>query len=640
LAQQKYGMLLDRYDNILKGIELERRHEESYFWSLSKQKSLEEKIESGICWSPCDVLKSYFTIGEKVEVQFERRLRKLQPHKLRTGAACMAYLPNQDDHEYKGVISFMRKDKIGIIFSNDRVISDKIFLSGQVCIELVYDERPYRIMKQAIESLKSSNNTNASYLRDGIVNKDVFDGIIPDRHSGDIDYLPLNDSQKIAVKHSLQADAISIIHGPPGTGKTTTLVQLIRILLQFEKRILVCAPSNNATDLLARQLDEINLNVVRVGNVSRISNDTAHLSLPNLAANTQEWQHIKKVKIAADEASKKAKKYKRVFGEQERKERKMLRKESRDLRKWARELEDKLVLDILSQSQVICSTLIGAASREITDMHFDTVVIDEASQALEAECWNVISKANKVILAGDHFQLPPTVMSNEAKDLGFNTTLLDLLAGQIKFSSLLNTQYRMNWKILSFPNLAFYDNKLLSEESVKDRFIDADKEGITFIDTAGAGFEEAINPETRSRWNEGEYFILREHFLLNSELYTDQTIGVICPYSEQVKFIREQVENDACFRDFSIEVNSIDGFQGQEKDVIYISLVRSNDKADIGFLSDQRRFNVALTRAKKKLVVIGDSTTLAQHQLFSDWIDHMDKLEAYQSAWQYMTNEY
>ena len=633
-------MLLDRYDNILEGIELERRHEESYFWSLSKQKSLEEKIESGISWSPCDVLKSYFTIGEKVEVQFERRLRKMQPHKLRTGAACMAYLPNQDEHEYKGVISFLRKDKIGVIFSNDRVISDKDFLSGQVCIELVYDERPYRIMKEAIEALKTSNNNNASYLRDGIVTKDVFDGIIHDRQSHDIDFLPLNESQKIAIKQSMHADSISIIHGPPGTGKTTTLVQLIRILLQFEKRILVCAPSNNATDLLARQLDDINLNVVRVGNVSRISNDTAHLSLPNLAANAQEWQHIKKVKIAADDALKKANKFKRVFGEQERKERRMLRKESRDLKKWARELEDKLVQDILSQSQVICSTLIGAASREITGMHFDTVVIDEASQALEAECWNVISRANKVILAGDHFQLPPTVMSKDAKALNFDTTLLDLLTDQIKFSSLLNTQYRMNRQILSFPNQMFYDNQLLSEETVKERYLDNDQEGIVFIDTAGAGFEEAINPETRSRWNEGEYFILREHFVLNQSLYVDQSIGIICPYSEQVKFIKEQVENDPCFRDYNIEVNSIDGFQGQEKDVIYISLVRSNETAEIGFLSDQRRFNVALTRAKKKLIVIGDSATLAQHKMFADWIDHMEKMDAYQSAWQYMTSEF
>lgn len=632
-------MQLERYTQILEGIELERKHEEKYFFSLSKQKSVEEKIDSGILWYPCDVLKSYFTIGERVEVQFQRRYRKEVPHKLKTGAACIAYVKNQLDVNYKGVISFLRKDKIGIIFTDEKILSDNDFLKGQVSIELIYDERPYRIMKAAIETVCSSQVPFISQLRNGIVEKDSFDSKLQGRDSKDVQYLHLNESQKLAVYNGLEAETISIIHGPPGTGKTTTLVHLIRLLSKYEKKILVCAPSNNATDLLARQLDEMQLKVVRVGNVSRISDDIAHLSIASLAANSNDWQHIKKVKIAADEALKKANKFKRFFGEQEKKERRLLRKESKDLRKWARELEEKLVHGIMSDAQVICSTLIGASSKEIEGMQFDTLVIDEASQALEAECWNAILKSNRVILAGDHLQLPPTVMSEDAKDKRFDITLLDLLTDQIAFKQMLNVQYRMNDKILAFPNHTFYKGALGSDNSVANRYLVGQDQGVVFIDTAGAGFDESLNNETRSRRNEGEYFILREHFLQSKHNYIDQSIGIISPYSEQVKYIRGQIELDDTFTHLDTEVNSIDGFQGQEKDIIYISLVRSNDHNEIGFLKDPRRFNVAITRARKLLVVIGDSATIGQNKMFANWIDQFDKSGLYESAWQYMNLE-
>ncbi len=627
----------DRYTNILDAIEHERAHEETYYKSLASAKSLKERIESGICWSPCDVSKSYYTIGEHAEVQFLRRERKKDRHKLKTGAGCVAYLSGQEDRAYKGIISFIRRDKISIIFSNDTILRDSDFLHGNVTIELSYDERSYKVMRSAIHQLMKSEEEHIVQLREGIRKKQNFPEIFEDRLISDLDQLPINSKQREALKKAVQAKDLSIIHGPPGTGKTTTLVQLVRILLRFEKRLLVCAPSNNATDLLAREIAKHNIEVVRVGNVSRMGDETAHLSLANKAADSDEWQHIKKVKIASEDAQKKAKKFKRNFGEQERRERKFLMNEARDLRKWAKELENKLLESILSKSQVVCTTLISAANKEIQDLRFDTLIIDEASQALEAECWNAILKAKRVVLAGDHFQLPPTIMSKKAKEIGFEETLLDRMADTIAHSSILQMQYRMHDDILHFSNTQFYAGNLKSDASVAQRSLAQDDEVITFIDTSGAGFEETIHTETLSKWNEGEYFILREHFIQHEEKYENKSIGIISPYSAQVKFLRDSIAADEIFMGKDIEVNSIDGFQGQEKDIIYISLVRSNDIGEIGFLADYRRLNVAMTRARMKLVIIGDSATISQHTLFLNLVEHIESHGTYESAYQYMT---
>lgn len=625
----------DRYQIILDGIESERAHEEAYYRSLSTQKTNAEKIESGICWSPCDVVKSYYTIGEHAEVKFERRHRKTDRHKLKTGAGCVVYLAGQEDQTYKGVISFLRRDKISVIFSNDEILRDHDFLHGSVVIELTYDERSYKVMRGAIAQIMKSNDPFIVDLKKGIESKSNFSGIIRERNIPDLDQLPLNQNQKVSLFTATIADQVSIIHGPPGTGKTTTLVQLVNILLRFEKRVLVCAPSNNATDLLAKEISKYNKHVVRVGNVSRMGDDIAHLGLATQAANSDEWQHIKKVKIAAEEAYKKASKYKRNFGEQERKERRLLKKEARDLKKWARELEHKLLDAILAKSQVVCTTLISAANREIENLNFDTLIIDEASQALEAECWNAILKCKRVVFAGDHLQLPPTIMSQAAKDSGFGETLLERLAPVIEHATLLTTQYRMNDQILSFSNVQFYEENLISDDAVAGRYLAEDDDPVTFIDTSGTGYEEAIHEETLSKWNEGEFFILREHFIQHAEKYKERSIGIISPYSAQVKYITQAVSSDETFSGFDIEVNSIDGFQGQEKDVIYISLVRSNEKGEIGFLADFRRLNVAMTRAKMKLVIIGDASTLSRHQLFLDLTNSLETIGKYQSAYEY-----
>jgi len=342
------------------------------------------------------------------------------------------------------------------------------------------------------------------------------------------------------------------------------------------------------------------------------------------------------VKIEADRARNEAQKYKRSFGQEERKHRGEMYKEAKELRKWARELEDRLVSEIFKDSQVVCTTLIGAASDRLDGLEFETVIIDEASQALEPECWAAILRAKRVIFAGDHLQLPPTVKSNLARELGFETTMLDILADKIPNTFLLSEQYRMHQDIVAFSNKSFYKGRLTSNSRNATWTIKDDLHPISLIDTSGCGYQEEFNNEHKSFRNSGEFELIYKHIERSSERYAGYSIGIISPYAEQVRYIRGAMSQDQVLKHLDIEIDSIDGFQGQEKDIIYISLVRSNDNGKIGFLSDQRRLNVAVTRAKKKLVIVGDISTVATNPLFESLAEHIESHGFYDSGWSYM----
>jgi len=628
----------DRYDQLLEAIEFEREEEHNYYQSLSKDKSIKEKIEAGILWYPLEIIKQHYSVGEQIEVIFEKTKNLNLPHKLKSGAGCLLFARQGEEKsiEIKGVISWIKRNRLSLILNESVLSKDQLSdLKGQIGIELVHDERPYKIMKDAIKKIKKTDKPHLKELREGIKKLNGLDYSI----SSEYTYVPqhLNPSQAHALKEGLSAQQIAIIHGPPGTGKTTTIVALIIELVKQEKRVLVCAPSNNAVDLLATKIDQAGIPTLRVGNVTRIADNLTHLTIAEKARDHQEWKHIKKVRIEAEVAKKQASKFKRSFGAKERSNRNMMYKESRELRKWARDLEDKLLDKLVSEAKVICSTLIGVSHKTIEDLQFNSLVIDEASQALEPECWNAMLRAKRVFLTGDHLQLAPVVKSKKAEELGLAQTLLGRLSDKIKHSYLLDTQYRMNEKILSFSNKMFYDNKLKSAIGVADWTLDGDMSPLVLVDTSGCGFDENFNKKSRSRYNEGEFFIFREHFIQNSEKYIDASIGVISPYSEQIKFLNSKVDTEEEFKPFDIKVNTIDGFQGQERDVIYISLVRSNTEGEIGFLKDEKRLNVAMTRARKKLVIIGDLSTLSNYKLFDQMAQHIETVGTYVSAWEYMT---
>jgi predicted DNA helicase len=305
-------------------------------------------------------------------------------------------------------------------------------------------------------------------------------------------------------------------------------------------------------------------------------------------------------------------------------------------------LEDYIIAKTIQSADVICCTLVGSVSKHIEKLHFDTVIIDEAAQALEPATWIPIGKANKVIFAGDPFQLPPTVKCYNAAKKGLSSTLLEKGVQRLNDVNLLNIQYRMHHTIMGFSNQQFYDNKLQSDISVIDWQLSLSDSSravpLEFIDTAGCSFDEQVNQESLSYYNPEEYFILRQHLdnLLVMLGEQNVSIGIISPYREQVLYMQEAIPSDFDhFPDAMIEVNTIDAFQGQERDIIYISMVRSNEAAEIGFLSDTRRMNVAMTRAKKKLIVIGDSATLASHSFYNKFLEYCDINATYGTAWEW-----
>jgi ATP-dependent RNA/DNA helicase IGHMBP2 len=621
--------------NLVLALKQEMNYDKDQFAFILKNYPFRKKIDEGYLLWPLVISKIRYTVGERIELvlsgTFEKSLR------FKEGGIVRLFLKakENEEKEWHAGVSMVRKNEIRIILSDENLLIEDIPDDKTYGLELIYDEKPYRVMLSVMERLTKKSKTEQNPLIQKIMTGDRCEEKA-DVDLGQLMISPhLNFSQQLAVRQSLEAKYFSIIHGPPGTGKTTTIVELIRSVHKNVGKILVCAPSNTAVDILAERINQRAISVLRLGNITRIDDNVAELTLESVLKNHDEWPYIKKVKIEADEQEREAAKYKRSFTEEDRKNRFESRKQARELRKWAKDLEVRLIEKVIDESKVICTTLIGAANKELEGILFDLLIIDEASQALEPECWVAIEKSKKVILVGDHKQLPPTIKSQEAKKSGLEITLLDRLTDVVHYSSLLREQYRMHELIMQWPNQQFYNGQLTASDEVSHSKIEG-FEPVTFIDTAGTDFEEKVNPESQSYYNEGECFILLEHLIKHQEALKNCTIGIISPYAEQVKHIKGQLQEDVHVKGLDLEVNTIDGFQGEEKDVIYISLTRSNNKNSIGFLSDERRINVAITRAKKALIIIGDSSTLGSNYLFESLLAFIEEKATYSSAWNYM----
>jgi superfamily I DNA and/or RNA helicase len=511
---------------------------------------------------------------------------------------------------------------------------------GNLGVDLLFDDRTYREMEKALKIVKTAKKGRIVELRDVLVGQKepTFEPIV-----NPVTIPELNLSQNEAVNDIIAAQDIAIIHGPPGTGKTTTLTYAIRQVCKKEATVLVTAPSNSAADLLTERLSNLGLNVIRIGNPSRVDESLIQHTLETRLARHPDYKNVKKIKKEAAEMLRKAIKLSKKSGWQNRTEMKALFKESGEMRNWANQLEENTIDQILASANVVTCTLVGITNKYVEKVKFETVFIDEAAQALEPATWIPILRARRVILAGDPLQLPPTVKCKEAQKGGFGVTMMER---GIEFlpSTLLKIQYRMHENIMGFSNQQFYENKLVADLSVRHKILpqaNGNHSALEFIDTAGCSFTEVVNPEFKSRYNPDEYKILREHLyqlIENADQENLPSIGIISPYREQVIHIQQDVESDEFLVDYpNLTINTIDGFQGQERDVIYISLVRSNDKGIIGFLTDYRRMNVAMTRAKQKLVIVGDSGTIGSYKFYQKFLDYCDKIGAYRTAWEFMS---
>lgn len=638
--------IIEHLEHLQTLLQLEKEADLETFKKMIQSLPLQERQAKGFSWYPVQVIKKGYTYGNRAFVIVEREKQKDEPHHFRPGKVVNLFTQQAavQRPERTGVIHYVDKNKMKIIL-NTQDLPDWINL-GLIGVDLLFDETTYLEMNKALQLVKDAKKGRLSELRSILcgtqearfapmgTSKDA------DLEVGDTRIAGLNDAQNTAVNNILSAQDLSVIHGPPGTGKTTTLVQAIRVLSEREGTILVVAPSNTAVDLLTERIAEQGVTVTRIGNISRVDENVIRHTMELKLAEHPDSKNVKKIKIQAVEARRKARKYKRNFGHEERQERQRLFKEARELNAWANQLEERMISQILDGSQVITATLVGAAHSLLEKRSFRTVIIDEAAQALEPATWIPILKASRVILTGDPFQLPPTVKSNEAQRKGFDKTMIERLLPITQQACLLNIQYRMNEQIMGFSNAQFYNNKLKAAELVRQHGLAVrHHKAVLFIDTAGCGFEEKMEEKYMSRYNPEEFLILREHLIALKDSYGDEAFpstAIISPYREQVLHIQQECESEAELNELPLTINTIDGFQGQERDLVYISLVRSNEKGDIGFLKDYRRMNVAMTRARKQLVVIGDSATIGNDSFYQSFLDYCEKNGTYQTAWEYM----
>lgn len=603
--------------------------------------SVAERRANGLTWYPIAIRGSEMSRGDYLTVEVERTTHQDLNHQLRFGMPAILFSNHDPGNDrVEGLIAYQGGNRLKITLRTDEL--PDWARNGKLGIDVLFDDHSYDEMQGAVKraSLRVEQGVEHHLIN-------VLLGANAPSFATDIFHYPvstLNEMQQQALNRIVAAQQLAIVHGPPGTGKTTTLVQAIKALIkQGGKQILVVAPSNTAVDLLSEKLSDEGVNVLRIGNPARVSEKLFSLTLDSKMAGHASIKEVRDLKKQAAEYKNMAHKYKRNFGRAEKEQRKALFDEAHKLMKSVASTEQYIVEDLVDKAQVIAATLVGAGHYTIKDRKFETVVIDEAGQALEPACWIPILKAQKVVLAGDHCQLSPTIKSNEAAKAGLSTTLLEkCVALHPDAVVLLEEQYRMNQKIMHYSSEVFYQGKLKAHESVAGHVLSSEEAALAFIDTAGCGFEEQT--EGTSTYNTEEAVFLLKHLAqLTGRLSTMYTvenfpsIAVISPYKQQVQVLRELLLNHVDLQVYTdkISVNTIDSFQGQERDIVYIGMTRSNDEGLIGFLTDIRRMNVAMTRARKKLVVIGDSATLSRLPFYADFITYAEEIDAYQSAWEF-----
>ncbi len=599
---------------LLQCIDLEEM-EQVKKYSLDQQHTLKSLKAEGLALHPITVTRKNFGYADYPEISFRLNF-PAETNLFKDGAAIECFIPGEDP--VKGVLINL-DGKVGEfrLFAPD--FPDWVEDNG-VGIKLAPDQRTTTIMKTVLNNLES--NKEVFQLFKQLRNESAIPinrtNLAPDSVSFYNQYL--NFSQQNAVIAILQNEGITIVHGPPGTGKTTTLIEAIVQLIKAGEKILVSAPSNTAVDNIAKGLIARGVKLLRVGNTSKVD-ETIFLHTPEgRLSNSKQQKEIKELKIRAEQFRKMALKYKRSFGKAEREQRNLLFKEVKHLRDEIKKIQVYNEEKLYKEADVIAGTPIGLYDSKIKHHTFHTIVMDEAGQCIEPLAWCVFPMAKKQVLAGDHFQLPPTVMSMEAARLGFDQSILEKSIAAAN-SYLLDTQYRMRESIAGFSSDYFYKGLLKTAMHLANT-----GDHIIFIDTAGSGYNEKHGSDGTSLQNEGELQIVQK--ILETAGMNPAQTAFISPYAGQVAAAKELLPKE-------MRMSTIDSFQGQEKDIVILSLVRSNEDGNIGFLKDYRRMNVAITRAKEQLLVIGDSATIGGDPFYNSFLTYIEKFGSYRTVWEF-----
>lgn len=641
-------------------LQLEYYTEKEAFRKLTEQMGMQRKVKRGDAWFPLQVGKSFYNSLNQTAIEVFRTSDQDIEHNFEFGRPVMFFRSEGSEElkyfSFTGTVSYVDGDRMVVTIPDSAPLLDLQQSTEPIGVQLSFDETSYKLMFEALDRVMKAKNNRLAYLRDLFYSH---------QKAGRFSFEPmkfpwLNPTQERAVNEVLWAKDVAIVHGPPGTGKTTTLVEAINETLMRESQVLVCAQSNMAVDWISEKLVDRGINVLRIGNPTRVNDKMLGFTYERRFESHADYPQLWAIRKAIRELRKNRKKGSENYHQ------KMDRLKSR-----AAEIELRINAELFGEARVIACTLVGSAHHLLEGMKFGTLFIDEAAQALEAACWIPMKRASRVILAGDHCQLPPTVKSIAALRAGLGKTLMERIAeNKPEVVTLLKIQYRMNDEIMRFSSDWFYGGKVESAPQIKYRSVLDYDHPITWIDTSNEenqitiegedapedsastassvsaanqnsdlNFKEQFVGESFGRINKAEaeltLLTLAEYFTKIGKqrvLKERIDVGIISPYRAQVQYLKKLIKKYEFFKPYRrlISVNTVDGFQGQERDVILISLVRSNDEGQIGFLKDLRRMNVAMTRARMKLIILGNKDTMTKHPFYKKLWEYVEAINNYE----------